>query len=62
VIQADRLVGAWRRFGSVGPLYEILKAGAPLPGGDQFMRVRVVESGEELDYKLTDILEDPKER
>jgi len=62
VIQADRLVGTWRRFGSLGPLYEILKAGATLPGGDQLMRVRVVESGEELDYKLNDILDDPKER
>ena len=26
------------------------------------MRVRVVETGEELDYRLADILDDPRER
>ncbi len=33
-----------------------------LPDGDQMMRVKVVESGEQVDYKLTDILDDPRER
>ena len=28
----------------------------------QWMRVKVVETGEEVDYKLTDILDDPRER
>ena len=62
VIQAEQLVGTWRRFGSLGPLYEVVEAGKVLPDGDRLMRVRVVESGEEVDYKLTDILDDPKER
>ncbi|MBV9116383.1 MAG: DUF5397 family protein [Acetobacteraceae bacterium] len=26
------------------------------------MRVRVIESGEEVDYRLADILDDPRER
>jgi len=26
------------------------------------MRVRVLESGEEVDYKLTEMLDDPRER
>ena len=56
------LVGTWRRFGAVGPVYEIIRAGEKLPDGDCLMRVRVVESGEEVDYRLTDILDDPKER
>jgi len=29
--------------------------------GDRMMRVRVLETGEEVDYRLTDILEDPSE-
>lgn len=56
------VIGTWRRFGLVGPVYEILGEERELPDGDHLMRVRVVETGEEIDYKLTDILDDPKER
>ena len=62
MIRAEQFVGTWRRFGSYGPLYEIVEAGRPLDDGDTLMRVRVVESGEEIDYKLTSILDDPRER
>jgi hypothetical protein len=60
--QAANLVGTWRRFGTAGPVYEIIGAGKELPGGDRLMRVRVVETGEELDYRLAEILDDPRER
>ncbi|MCC3244044.1 DUF5397 domain-containing protein [Methylocystis sp. WRRC1] len=56
------LVGTFRRFGSFGPAYEIIGVGAEEPLGDRWMKVRVVESGEVLDYKFSDILDDPKER
>jgi hypothetical protein len=62
MIQPSSLVGTWRRFGAAGPVYEIIRAGDDLPGGDRLMRVRVVETGEELDYRLAEILEDPSER
>ncbi len=62
MLQPEQLVGTWRRFGVVGPVYEIVQAGRELPDGDRMMRVRVLESGEEVDYKLTDLLEDPRER
>ena len=58
----QRLIGTWRRFGIFGPVYEIVSKERDLPNGDSLMRVRVVESGEEIAYKLTDILDDPKER
>jgi hypothetical protein len=61
MMQQPELVGTWRRFGSVGPIYEIIASGAELANGDRMMRIRVLESGEEVDYKLTDI-DDPKER
>ncbi|MDA8120663.1 MAG: DUF5397 family protein [Gammaproteobacteria bacterium] len=60
--QPEQLVGTWRRFGLAGPVYEIIKAGQPLANGDRLMRVRVVESGEEVDYRLTEIFDDPRER
>lgn len=62
MIAPEQLVGTWRRFGPVGPVYQIVTAGRPLPDGDRMMRIRVVETGEEADYRLRDILDDPKER
>jgi len=56
------LVGTWRRFGTVGPVYEIIGTGGELPNGDRLMRIRVIESGEEVDYRLAEILDDPRER
>jgi hypothetical protein len=61
------LVGTWRRFGAFGPVYEIIGTGGEPPGddppgGDRLMRVRVAETGEELDYRLAEILDDPRER
>ena len=55
------LIGTWRRFGPVGPVYEIVGTGTSRPKGRASMRVRVVETGEELDYPLADILDDPKD-
>ena len=60
--QPANLVGTWRRFGAVGPVYEIISAGTELPDGDRLMRIRVVETGEEVDYSLAEILDDPRER
>lgn len=60
--QPGSLIGTWRRFGPVGPVYEIIAAGDEMPDGDRMMRVRVIESGEEVDYRFTDILDDPRER
>ena len=61
-IQPANLVGTWRRFGVAGPVYEIVSAEEELPDGDRLMRIRVLETGEEVDYRLTYILDDPEER
>ena len=61
IMQLSELVGTWRRFGPLGPVYEIVGECAGLPNGDRLMRIRVVESGEEVEYKLSEILDDPKE-
>ena len=59
--QPPRFVGAFRRFGPVGPVYEIIATGKETADGDVMMRIRVVESGEELDYPFSSIIDDPKE-
>jgi hypothetical protein len=61
-IEPQTLIGTWWRFGISGPVYEIISPGEKLPTGDETLRVRVLETGEELDYKLADILDDPRER
>jgi hypothetical protein len=61
-IEPQPLIGTWRRFGAYGPVYEILSEGEDRPKGGKAMKVRVIKSGEELDYTLADILDDPKER
>ncbi|MEJ0018723.1 MAG: DUF5397 family protein [Acetobacteraceae bacterium] len=60
--EPNNLVGTWRRFGLVGPVYEIVGVGKELPDQDRLMRVRFVETGEEVDYRFSDILDDPRER
>ncbi len=59
--QPVSIVGTWRRFGPVGPVYQVIGEGDQLPNGDRLMRVRVVETGEEVDYCLTKVLDDPRE-
>jgi hypothetical protein len=61
IIEPQTLVGTWRRFGPVGPVYEIISTGRET-NSDQIMRVRLVETGEEADYPLTSIIDDPRER
>lgn len=60
-LQPQSLIGTWRRFGITGPVYEIIGIGEELADGDHMMRVRLVETGEEADYRFTNILDDPKE-
>jgi hypothetical protein len=55
------LIGIYRRFGTLGPVYEILAAGTPRPDGAPTLRIRVLESGEALEYPLAAILDDPRE-
>jgi hypothetical protein len=40
----------------------IVSEGKKLPAGDETMQVRVIKTGGELDSKLADVLDNPKER
>lgn len=55
------LIGSLRRFGLVGPPYEVLGPATPGIGGQPRMRIRLLESGEETDYAVEYILADPSE-
>ena len=59
-LDTDQLIGTWRRFGTTGPVYEVIAAGAPRQ--PPTMRIRVLETGEEIDYAVAELLDDPRER
>ena len=62
IVPLDAIVGTFRSFGNVGPVYEILQINEPATGPQVTLRIRVVESGEQLDYCLSDALDDPLAR
>jgi hypothetical protein len=57
--QSQALIGTFRRFGEVGPVYQVTGHAGPRLTGEQMLHIQVTESGEELDYKLNDFLDDP---
>ncbi len=54
------IVGTYRRFGPVGPVYVVAGVLQDLEDGDTLMKVTLVESGEEAEYRYSSILDDPK--
>jgi hypothetical protein len=52
---ADDLIGAYRTFGAEGPPYQVVSK-----RDGQTVRVRVLESGEEVDYPVQQALADPE--
>lgn len=61
VIEPQSLIGTWRRFGSAGPLYEVVGLVGSADASDPLMRVRRLETDEEIDYPMSVILSDPRE-
>ena len=55
------LVGSIRRFGLEGPPYLVVGPAATGADGRPRMHVRVLESGEEFDYPVEDLVADPCE-
>ena len=55
------LVGSIRRFGLVGPPYEVRGSANPSKTGAPQMRIHLLESNEDVDYPVADILNDPEQ-
>lgn len=58
-VSLDAVIGSFPTFGRLGPIYEVLELAEPKTGTNVMLRIRVVESGELLDYPLHVILDDP---
>lgn len=61
MVDMGALLGTVRRLGNVGPPYEITGVATPLPNGEPQMRIHLIESGEDVDYPVSAILNDPAE-
>ena len=55
-------VGKIKSFGVFGPKYEIGQLLRPLADGDWMVRIKMVETGEEAEYRYTHLLDDPEAR
>lgn len=52
-------IGKIKTFGMLGPKYEIMGNGHPSKNGDWLVPIRVVESGEQLEYRYSRLILDP---
>lgn len=57
---ASALLSAFKTFGVFGPAYQVIQAIRQLADGDWMMRVRLIETSEELECRYTRVLDDPK--
>lgn len=54
------LLGAFKTFGVFGPAYQVIEPVRQLADGDWMMRVRLLETSEEVEYRYTRVQNDPK--
>lgn len=57
--QVLAVIGQWRRFGEIGPVYEVTGIGPRAADGTWTVQIRLPESGEESAYRLDRLLADP---
>jgi hypothetical protein len=53
-------IGKIKSFGMFGPKYEVREALRPLDNGDWMILIKMVETGEETEYRYTHLLDDPE--
>jgi hypothetical protein len=52
--------GKIKSFGAFGPKYEVGKPLRQLDDGDWMVEVKMVETGESVEYRLTHVCDDPE--
>ena len=53
-VEVGAIVGQFRRFGETGPAYEVMRIAS-----ESHVAIRVVYTGEELDYNVERLRRDP---
>ena len=54
------LIGTIKTFGPIGPAYQIVEPLEQLKDGDWILKIKLLETGENAEYRYTHALEDPK--
>lgn len=57
---APELIGAFKTFGPFGPAYQVMSPVRQLEDGDRLVKIHQIETGEDLEYRYTHALSDPK--
>ncbi len=57
---APELIGGFKTFGPFGPAYQVVGPIRRLADGDWLVRVRLLETGEETEYRYAHLVDDPK--
>lgn len=52
--------GKIKSFGAFGPKYEVVQPLRQLDDGDWMIEVKMVETGESVEYRLTHVYDDPE--
>lgn len=55
-------VGKIKSFGAFGPKYEVGRVLRQLSDGDWMVQIKMVDTGEEAEYRYTHLLDDPEGR
>lgn len=53
-------IGRIKRFGPVGPQYEICRVLRPVDGGYWLLAIKLVDSGEITEYRYSHMVDDPE--
>ncbi|MGO8669979.1 MAG: DUF5397 family protein [Capsulimonadaceae bacterium] len=53
-------IGKIKTFGEFGPKYEVHEPLRQLDNGEWMVRITLVETGEETEYRYTHLLQDPE--
>jgi hypothetical protein len=53
-------VGKIKSFGELGPKYEVAQPLYQLEDGDWMIEIKMIETGEKAEYRLTHINDDPE--
>ena len=52
-------LGQFRQFGDFGPAYKFIRAIRPIENNDWLVLVVVAKTGEEVEYKYSELQQDP---
>ena len=62
VVAPSLHIGKIKSFGAFGPKYEVGRALRPLEDGDWLVEVKMVETGETAEYRMSHLFDDPEAR